>query len=337
MARAHNWHVYGHDWAVDFLQRSMQHRRNRHAYLITGMPNIGKHELALSFAMTLNCTHEDETVRPCRECRSCRLTYSGNHPDLIYAEHDEKSHALKIDAIRDVMRVLALKPYDSRYRIALFDDFDMARPQAQDALLKTLEEPPSHAVLLLMAPSTENIMPTITSRCQIIPLRPVPSATIEDFLTIHGADPERAQLLARLSSGRIGWALDALKNPEVMNERDEMLDQLNDVLNGTRAERFAIADALDKATRSDTQQLQYQLEMWQTYWRDLLLLAEQSPIKPCNSDRRIEMEQRLQRTSAEDILTALKATRRLLTETLKTNANMRMALEVLFLDYPGLG
>jgi DNA polymerase-3 subunit delta' len=336
MPNSHNWPVVGHDWAIDFLQRSMQHRRNRHAYLITGLRNIGKNQLAHAFAMALNCRHDDEAERPCGECRSCRLTYSGNHPDMLYAEHDERTNALKIDAIRDITQKIALKPYDSRYRIALFADFDAARPQAQDALLKTLEEPPEHAVLILMAPGTENIMPTITSRCQIIPLRPVDTLTIQKFLTMHGADDERAQLLARLSSGRIGWALEALQNESVMEERDDILDMLETVVRGNRAVRFDVAADLDKIGRDDRMTLQYLLEMWQSYWRDILLLAHDSPIKPCNSDRRVQMEQLLQRATADDILKALQSTRELLTKTLNTNANLRMALEVLFLDYPGL-
>src|SRR5690606_21134427 len=146
--------------------------------------------------------------------RSCKLIYSQNHPDMLYSERDEKTGRLKIDALRDVMRLLALKPYDSRYRVAIFEGFDHAAPRAQDALLKTLEEPAPHAVLILLAESNENIMPTIVSRCQIIPLRPVSQAEVKGFLQMHGADDERATLLARLSSGRIGWALTALQRSE---------------------------------------------------------------------------------------------------------------------------
>jgi len=332
----HNWPLHGHDWAVEFLRKGMAHGRNRHAYLITGTRSIGKNQLAHAFAMALNCTHEDELARPCQQCRSCRLIYSGNHPDMLYAEHDEKTGALKIDAIREVMRLLALKPFASRYRVAIFNDFDQAQPRAQDALLKTLEEPSPHAVLILMAQATETLMPTITSRCQIIPLRPVSQATVQSFLMRHGADDERAALLARLSSGRIGWALNALHDDTVMQEREDMLNMLRDVLQGNRAQRFAIADELDKIGRKDKMAIRYLLETWQTYWRDLLLLTQQSPIKPCNSDRHMEMQQLAIHMQPAGVLKALQATRHMLQATLKTNAHLRMAFEVLFLDYPGL-
>ncbi|MGB7339840.1 MAG: DNA polymerase III subunit [Phototrophicaceae bacterium] len=336
MTRNHNWAVWGHDWAVDFLRTSMQHGRNRHAYLITGANNIGKNQLAHAFAMALNCTQDDKTMRPCGECRSCKLIYSGNHPDILYTDRDERTGRLKIDALRDIMRLLALKPYDSRYRIAIFEGFDHAAPRAQDALLKTLEEPSSYAVMLLLAESTENIMPTITSRCQIVPLRPVPQLEVAEYLQMHGAEAERATLLARLSSGRMGWALNALKDETVMLEREDMLKMLVDAVYGTRVKRFEIAEDLEKIAKKDNTALRYLLETWQTYWRDILLLAQGSPVKPCNSDRMVEMQQLVQTLYPNDALKALHATRKMLNETIKTNANMRMAFEVMFLDYPGL-
>jgi len=332
---SHYWHVYGHDWAVDFLRKSLLHRRVRHAYLLTGTQSIGKSTLAHTFAMALNCTHEDETLRPCRECRSCHLVMSGNHPDLLYSETDAKSGALKIDAIREVTRLIALKPYDSRYRVALFHDFDRAQPRAQDALLKTLEEPPPHAVLILIAQSTGQIMPTIGSRCQNLHLRPAPTGIVKDVLLQEGADEDTAELLAGLSGGRIGWALDALQNDEVRAYRQEILDELSAIINGNRAARFDIAEQLGKIANKDKNALRYRLEWWLTFWRDALLLMENSPIQPCNQDRLAELQQLVQHSEPDAPHTALRATQTALRQ-LDTNANVRLLLEALFLDYPGL-
>jgi DNA polymerase-3 subunit delta' len=178
-------------------------------------------------------------------------------------------------------------------------------------------------------------MSTITSRCQQIPLRPVPQAVVKQYLEMHGADEDRATLLARLSSGRIGWALNALKDETPMQERNDMLNMLHEVITSNRVRRFEIAEELDKIGRKDKTALRYLLETWQTYWRDVLLMASGSPVKPCNTDR-TEIQQLLYTIQADDALKALKVTREMLTETLKTNANLRMAFEVLFLDYPGL-
>ncbi|MFW5692320.1 MAG: DNA polymerase III subunit delta', partial [Chloroflexota bacterium] len=128
---AHQWPVYGHDWAVDYLRRGMANTRVRHAYLITGTSGLGKDTLAHAFAMALNCTEPDESLRPCGVCSACKRTRSGNHPDILYTETDANTGALKIEAIRAVTSRIAMKPYDARYRIAIMRDFDRAQPRAQ--------------------------------------------------------------------------------------------------------------------------------------------------------------------------------------------------------------
>lgn len=328
----HNWQVYGHDWAVDYLRKGMIHNRVRQAYLITGIPKIGKTRFAQAFAMALNCSHEDVAQRPCGECRSCKLVVSGNHPDMVYSELDATTGALKIEALRDVMRRLALKPYEGRHRVAIVADFERARGQAQDAILKTLEEPPPYAVIILLAGSTEQTLSTIISRCQVVNLRPVATETIHDVLVQqYGADDEHATLLARLSSGRIGWALEAQQQPEILQQRDTALDLLENVLRMNRAARFDLAGDLSK----DKNALPPLLELWQTYWRDILLHASGSPVKPANSDRTSNIERLMYNLSEDDALQGLKSTRKLL-EQLATNINLRLAVEVMMLDYPGL-
>jgi DNA polymerase-3 subunit delta' len=327
----HKWPVYGHDWAVDSLRQSMATGRIRHAYLITGTPAVGKRTLAHIFAQALNCTHEDIAARPCFQCRSCRLIDSDNHPDIVYSETDPSTGALKIESIRNVTGRLALKPYEARYRIAIFHDFDHAQPRAQDALLKTLEEAPPTAILILLAESTETLMSTITSRCQMIHLRPAPVDVVRDVLLGRGSEMEQADLMARLSGGRIGWALAALRDPAVLEQRAQALDLLENYLQENRAGRFALAEGLGK----DKLALRPLLELWLTYWRDLLLLTEDSPVKPCNSDRLVAMQRLAVDMTPEEALRALQATQRTLDQ-LKWNLNTRLAVEVLFLEYPGL-
>ncbi len=328
----HPWPVYGHDWAVEQLRKSMFHGRVRHAYLITGTDSIGKNTLAQAFAMALNCTAPDESQRPCGVCRSCKLILSGNHPDMIYGETDENTGALKIEAIRTVTRSLAMKPFEARYRIAVFPFFDRAQPRAQDALLKTLEEPPPHALIILLARSTESLLSTITSRSQNVSLRPVALNRIRDYLVEHyNAEPEHAELLARLSAGRIGWAINAMLDDALRENRGGALDLLEQCLSYTRAQRFEVAEDLsrDKALLGEI------LELWQTYLRDLLLLCEGSRVPPANSDRLIALQRLSLSVTSDEVLQALKATRNLL-ENLQYNLNLRLALEVLFLEYPGL-
>ena len=328
----HPWPVFGHDWAVEQLRKSMFHGRVRHAYLITGTDSIGKQTLADAFAMALNCTAPDEAQRPCGVCRSCKLILSGNHPDMVYAETDENTGALKIEAIRTVTRSLAMKPFEARYRVAMFPFFDRAQPRAQDALLKTLEEPPPHALIILLARSTESLLSTITIRSQVIRLRPVALHRIRDYLVEHyGTERDHAELLARLSAGRIGWAINAAQDDALRENRGGALDLLEKCLSYTRAQRFEVAEDLsrDKALLADV------LELWQTYWRDLLLVCEDSRVPPANSDRLVALQRLSLSLTTDEVLHALHATRALL-DNLQYNLNLRLALEVLFLEYPGL-
>lgn len=329
------WPVTGHAWAVDYLQKGLLHGRTRHAYLFTGPTGIGKHRVASAFAQALNCRAEAVTSRPCGVCRSCKLMQSGNHPDLIYAEHDANSGQIKIDAVRDVAKQLALKPFDSRYRIAIFRDFDAAQPRAQDALLKTLEEPAPQAVLLLLAQSTEVLLPTITSRCQLVRLRPVAIATIEAALQAQNLGADQARLLARLSNGRIEWALNAAQQPDALDERAEHLVLLKDAIYGTRRVRFDVAEGASNLFKSDKPGLRGLLETWQTYWRDVLLLASGSDVPISNVDLQAELSGIANRLDAAAAASAVRATRRMM-QTLNTNANLRLALEVMLLDYPWL-
>jgi len=328
----HHWPVFGHHWAVEHLQKALANGRVRHAYLIVGTEGIGRETLAKAFAMALNCTHSDEANRPCGECRSCKLIGAGSHADMLYSELDPSTGALRIEEIRGVMQKLALKPYEARYRIAIFRDFDHARGQAQDALLKTLEEPPPHALLFLIAPSTESLLPTITSRSQVIQLRPLPTELVRESLIQHrGAAPEQADLLARLSGGRMGWAIRALEDPTILEQRAGALNLLEDALRQNRAKRFEMAEDLSK----DKLGLYPLLELWQTYWRDVVLLVEGAGNMPANSDRRESLEALARMIEPGEAFKALQATRTMLNN-LSMNLNLRLALEVMFLDYPGL-
>ncbi len=327
-----NWRMIGHEWAVGFMRRALIYGRNRHAYLITGGPALGKKRLALAFAMALNCRSVSKEQRPCFTCADCRAIGRRSHPDLILAGMEAP---LKIDEARNVLRVLALKPYSAPYRIAIFADFQLVAPLAQDALLKTLEEPAAHAMVILLATSVERVLPTIRSRAQTIPLRPLPQERVRRHLLACGCAEDRAELLARLSGGRIGWAISALEDETALNFRGEMLDALRDVLAGSRLPRLKTADQLSRRAGKDKALLRNALEIWQSYWRDVLLETHGSPVKPCNVDRREEIRALAERVTAASALGALEATGGCL-RALDTNANPRLALDALFLSYPGL-
>ncbi|MBE2184529.1 MAG: DNA polymerase III subunit [Anaerolineae bacterium] len=330
---AETWGMIGHEWAISQLRKSLLNHRARHGYLIVGPESVGKETLARAFAMALNCLHKSEDKRPCGECSSCQRILSGNHPDILYSQQDSHTGALKVEEVRSFASKLALKPYEARHRVAILRNFDRAQPLAQDALLKTLEEPAPHSMLILLAEDIGRILPTITSRSQMIMLRPVPARAIALALRDeYGADESQSVLLAQLSGGRPGWAIRAAEQPELLNERAEGLEQLQTLLGENRAGRFAAAETLSK----DKAVLLDRLELWQTFWRDVMLLAEASGIQAANVDKQDYLSALAGYLTPEEALKALKATRELISTLSSTNANARLALEVLLLDYPGL-
>jgi DNA polymerase-3 subunit delta' len=201
-----NWNLIGHEWAVDMLKKHVINGTTRHAYLFAGPPGLGRRTLALRFAQALNCTAPVSTGIPCGECRDCRQIESMQHADLTIIQAEAEGGTLKVDQIREARRTLTLKPYQSKYRVSMFFRFQEANVNAANALLKTLEEAPSYAVLILTADNPEQLLPTIVSRCEVLRLRPLSIAAIKRDLESRGVERERARLIAHISSGRPGYA-----------------------------------------------------------------------------------------------------------------------------------
>lgn len=321
------WQIVGHKWAVDLLRRSLFEDRVGHAYLITGPPQIGKTTLARTFARALNCTHPDVDARPCGACRACRLVGADTHPDVQIIEPD--GAYLKIAQVRALQQQVALSPVEGRRKVYILREMERATPEAANALLKTLEEPPAHVVLLLTASEPEALLPTIVSRCQPIPLRPTSRRTVEQALADRwGAAPAQAALLAGLSGGRLGWAVNVCQDPAALDARTRHLDTLQTLLSQDRAERFAFAAKLSRSTA-----LQKTLNLWLTWWRDALLLSHGSQTQLTHRDREAELERVAQSLSPEEIRRVVEALCRAI-DALDRHANSQLTAEVLMLALP---
>lgn len=333
------WDILGHEWAVELLQRDLAQAHLRHAYLFTGPEGVGKRTLAAEFARALLCEASPALCERHQPCRQCQRVLKGAHPDLltvapIISGKRVRTEKIKIEPVRQLIYDLTLKPVMAGRRVARLHQFDAANVEAMNAFLKTLEEPPGNAVLLLTAESVEALLPTIVSRCEIIQLRPLPLATVrEALITRWRVPPERAELLAHLSGGRLGWAVRAHVESEALDERAQKLDDLRALLQASRVERFAYADKLAKENSLD--RVQDTLEMWQGFWRDVLLTTTQAAAPLTNPDRADDIRRlagALSPGQAHAALAALRRTRDLL----ERNVNARLALENLLLDWPRL-
>jgi DNA polymerase-3 subunit delta' len=254
---------------------------------------------------------------------------------LVAAE--EVGGALKVDQVRRLARQLSLTPYEGRWRIALLLRFHESTLSAANALLKTLEEPAEKVVLLLTARSPELLLPTVVSRCEGVPLRSVAVPALAAALEARGEPSERALLLAGLSAGRPGWALQWRESPGLLEQREATLDDLLSLLRMSRAERFAYVDRMTKVKDGKERRRRAvgALETWLGLWRDAMLESFEVEGWLGNPDRRQDLRRLAAEVAPGAVLKALKATVRTL-EALTKNANLRLALETLMLDLPSV-
>jgi DNA polymerase-3 subunit delta' len=322
--------MIGHEWAIDLLAEHVAHGRERHAYLITGPQGVGRRTLALRFAQGLNCLKPPTPGQPCRKCSACKRLEVMHHPDLTVVEAEHEGEVLRIDQVRELQHTLSLAPYEARYRVALILRFEEAHTSAANAMLKTLEEPPPQVVVILTAKSIESLMPTIVSRCEVIRLRTLPlSETSRGLQVIKGVPKESADKLAHISGGRPGYAIRLYEQPKLLEQRQLFLEELIQLLASSRRERFAFAFGRVK----DKDDLRSELQVWLTFWRDVLMCAAGMTDTITNLDHSTQLKSLandIGLSKAQFYVSAIEDTM----DRIDRNVNPRLALEVLLMDFP---
>lgn len=205
--------ILGHEQIIAHLQNAIEEDKVSHAYIFNGPEASGKMMLAEAFAMALQC--EGEGKRPCLECRSCRQSADHNQPDIIYVSH-EKPNTIGVDDIRtQINNDIDIKPYSSRYKVYIVDEAQKMNQQAQNALLKTIEEPPAYAIILLLTTNADSFLQTILSRCITLNLKAVKEDKIKEYLMKHYQIPDyQADICAAFSQGNVGKAIQLASSEE---------------------------------------------------------------------------------------------------------------------------
>ncbi|MEW6280743.1 MAG: DNA polymerase III subunit delta' [Candidatus Eremiobacterota bacterium] len=302
------------------------------AYLFLGESGLGKERTALWLAARLNCAAPTPDG-PCGACPSCRKVFQHNHPDVLVQRREAGKTGIGVGDVREGIAAASYRPYEGRCRVWIVSEAELLTDEAQNALLKTLEEPPGSLVVILVSCSEPAMLPTVTSRCRPIRFLPLALPELEAFLLERGVEPERASVLARLAQGRPGKALQLLENAGLWELRDTTLKILSQLPGAGLWPALSSAARLEALRSSDEARasLGVVLETARSWYRDLLYLAAGGPeSEVVNVDHRDE----LQRLSAEGgVRRARQGLDRLLEahEHYRSNANARLLLQRLCL------
>ena len=318
--------VVGHKDILKYISSAVENNRVSHAYILNGERGSGKKMLANLYAMTLLCETGDN--EPCGKCHSCKQAESGNHPDIIRVTH-EKPNSISVDDIRtQVNNTVDIKPYQGPYKVYIIPQADMMTPQAQNAILKTIEEPPSYAVFLLLTENAETLLPTINSRCVMLKLRNIKDTLIKKYLMENLEIPDyKADMCTAFAQGNMGRAI-MLANSDHFNEiREEAVQLLKHI---SEMELNEIVAAVKNISVYKLEITDY-LDIIMIWYRDVLLYKATKEIdKVVFKDQLQSIKEQARKSSYEGIELILESLEKAKAR-LKANVNFDLVMELLFL------
>uniref|UniRef100_UPI0040579AD1 DNA polymerase III subunit n=1 Tax=Agathobacter sp. TaxID=2021311 RepID=UPI0040579AD1 len=318
--------IVGHNQIKTHLKNAIRMNKVSHAYILNGEKDAGKMMLANAFAMALQCERQQE--EPCMECRSCRQAREQNQPDIIYVTH-EKTNAISVDDIRQQLNNdIVIKPYSSRYKIYIIDESEKMNIQAQNALLKTIEEPPQYAVILLLTANASAFLPTILSRCIILNLKNVKDELIKEHLMKNYHIPDyQAENCAAFAQGNVGKAIKLASSEgfhELKHKAISLMKKLDDM------DLYEINDAVKELGEYKTEIEDY-LDLLVIWFRDVLYMKSTNNVNNLIfKDEVYDIKKQAAKKSYAGIEEILKALERSKAR-LKANVNFDLIIELLLL------
>ena len=297
-----------------------------HAYIINGERNAGKEFIARVFAMALQC--EKKEAEPCGECHSCKQALSNNQPDIIYISH-EKPNTIGVEDIRaQINNDIVIKPYSSPRKIYIVNEGEKMTPQAQNALLKTLEEPPEYAVILILTTNVEALLPTVLSRCVVLNMKPVSDALVKKYLMEQLGVPDyKANICVAFARGNIGKAKLLASSEEFEKVKDEAISLVKNI---NDMEIHEIVKAIKKISEYKFDVNDY-LDILMAWYRDVLFFKATKDVNSLVFKEEIQQIMRVSDRSTyegiETIVNALQSAKK----RLEANVNFDLTMELLLL------
>jgi len=324
------WQVIGQDKLLSLLKQNLKERNIAHAYLLTGPRHIGKGTLAVNIAQAVNC---DASEPPCGQCHSCFRIAQEKHADVIFT-HLNSSVEISIDTIRELQHLANLPPYEGKYKVFIINDAEYLSIEAANCLLKILEEPPPTVIWLLLASEENRLLPTVISRCQRLEFKLLPMKQIKGILVDqYDIAPNKANLLARLSHGCLGWAISAVKDDNLLPQRTQNINKFVSLLTANLEQRFGCAQEWAIQFNRQRRSMIETIEDWINWWRDLMLIRGSCEEFITNLDYKASLEQQASNLTMREI-NGFIADLCLLKEQLSKNINVRLLLEWVMLNMP---
>lgn len=318
--------ILGHEQIIEHLQNAIKLQKVSHAYILDGEEGAGKNMLARAFAQTLQC--ERGGTESCGECHSCKQAMSGNQPDIITVTH-EKPASIGVEDIRgQLCGDIQIKPYSSPYKIYIVDEAEKMTVQAQNALLKTIEEPPAYGVIMLLTTNADAFLPTILSRCVTLKLRPVKNEIIRPYLMEKYHIPDyQAEVCTAFARGNVGKAERLAQSEQFAELKSHLLHLLRHLRD---MEVYELTEAVRSASEYKTEINDY-LDLMALWFRDVLLFKATRQIDGLVFAEEINaISAQAQKSSYEGLERILKALEKAKVR-LNANVNFELTMELLML------
>lgn len=317
--------IIGNEQIIKSIQNAICNNKLSHAYIIDGAQGSGKTLLSNTFAKTIQCETNDTDA--CCECISCKAFDSNNHPDIIYTK-PTKTKSIGVDDIREqIINTVQIKPYKYKYKIFIIEDADKMTVQAQNAILKTIEEPPSYAVFLLLSTNYNSFLPTILSRCTLFKIKPLPEKTVHDYIITNlNVDSNLANILSIFSQGNIGKSKLIVESDKFLNLREQTLNWILDLKTTDIIKIFEIAKEMENY-KDDIYDI---LDMFLIWFRDILMIKNEFYSFLLQKDKVYILEDEASRFNVDSIFEIVKlieVTKVRLTK----NSNFELTLEIMLL------
>lgn len=318
--------VLGHSKPIKLLQQAIKNDKVAHSYLFLGNEGIGRKFVAIQLAKAINCFNNEDAQDSCDRCGSCKKIDKNIHPDVLILE--PSGQTLKIEQIREMQKDLSYRPYEGRRRICILSGADRMAPNMSNSLLKIIEEPPLHTLIILLANHVKSLLPTIVSRCQIIRFYQLPISMVSSWLIKEkGLKRQEAILLASLSEGSIGKALEISKEIETI-PRERLLFELigSKCLTIKNTRNF-----LELFQEDEREDLILLLEVCKTLIRDMIMVKinENSII---NFDLLENIKKVSQNWDIKSLLTRIDLLHQTMSA-IRNNANIKLALRMLMISW----